>query len=245
MSLTPRILCILGCITVHCPVEADGGQDAASDRMAAHFEALSSRLAPDDARPLAQFVERAGNIPGAKLAVLVPATNDPVRARFVAARVAELERHVRALAESAEVRKVPGNAGGDVLWLTVVPPPAVAQPEKASTSISQIPTAVETAPPSRSVDLHPAVLADPAGLRLADWVIRGVKHSAQGRTYAYVARMGSGEPPREIVEQQTDKEFGLVRDISQSAQGAWVVHTEIGWIGQVSSTAAPLAAGGN
>ena len=239
-----RALCALGCFATQYQALADGASDSVQDRIAAHFEALSSRLRAEDAVPLAQFVARAGNIPGAKLAVLIPATNDPSHARFVAARVAELERRVRPLAETAEFHKVQGNVGADIVWLEVITPDPPAAAEKAVPVALQSPPSVRTEPLSRPVDQHPAPSLNAADLRLTDWVVRGVKHPAQGLAYAYVAKIGSGEAPREIVEQQIDKEFGLVKDISQSPEGSWVVHTEIGWIGQ-TGLAGSLDAGGH
>ena len=239
-----RALCVLGCLAIHCSVKADAVLDGATDRIAAHFEALSSRLRAEDAVPLAQFVAKAGTIPGAKLALLVPATSDPLRTRFVAARVAELERHIRPLAETAEFHKVPGNAGGDILWLAIIPPSAPPAATEKTLPIALIPpTAGKVELSSRSVETQPGVSFNAADLRLTDWVIRGVKHPMQGPTYAYVAKTGSSEAPREIVEQQTDKELGLVKDITQSPGGSWLVHTEIGWIGPASTGS--LDAGGH
>lgn len=233
-----RALCVLGCLAAQYPVLADVISDG-SDRIAAHFEALSSRLAADDAVPLTQFVTRVGNIPGAKLVVLVPATNDSSRARFVAARVAELERRIRPLSETAELRKVPGNVGADVMWLTIIFPAPAASQVNAAPVASLSPPLVKAETLSQSTEQHSAMTANAADLRLTDWVVRGVKHPSRGPTYAYVAKAGSGEAPREVVEQQADKEFGLVRDISQSPEGAWIVHTEIGWISQAPFAGSP------
>jgi hypothetical protein len=239
-----RALCALGSFAAQCQALADLALDGVPDRIAAHFEVLSSRLRAEDAAPLAQFVAKAENIPGAKLAVLMPATNDPSRARFVAARVAELEHRVRTLAETAEYRKVPGSVGADIVWLEIILPAPAALAEKTPPVALQPLPSVKTEPLSRPTPQLPATPLSAADLRLTDWVVRGVKHPAQGATYAYVARTGSSEAPREVVEQQIDKEFGLVKDISQVPEGSWVVHTEIGWIGQ-AGLAGSLEAGGH
>lgn len=228
-----RALCAAGCVVAHCTVSAAPVLDEATDRIAAHFETQSSRLRASDDVPLAQFVAMASMISGSKLAVLVPAVRDPLRARFIAARVAELERRVSMLAETAEFHKVPGNMGGDLLWLVIIRPPAPSAPAEKELPVDLTPRpTVKTEPFVRSVAPQSVTSLNAADLRLTDWVIRGVKHPAQGPTYAYVAKAGSNEAPREIVEQQSDRDLGLVRDITKSKGGSWVVHTEIGWIGQ-------------
>lgn len=239
--MAARILCVFGCLASHHPAAADAPWDTTTDRIAAHFESLSSRLVPEDTELLTQFVTRAATIPGAKLVVLVPAANEPLRARFVAARLAELERHVRPLANGAEFRKVPGNVAADVVWLVVITPTAAIPPENAVPAALLPAPAVKMEALSQPTGLHPAAPVNPADLQLSNWVVRGVKRPTQGPIYAYVARTGSAEAPREIVEQQTDKEFGLVRDIGKLPNGAWIVHTEIGWIGQASAAGSPEA----
>ena len=232
MTLALRMLCAAGCLAA--PPAVAGDEMDGARRIAAHFEALSSRLLPEDTIPLRQFVANVGNEPGAKLAILIPDTADPSRARFVLARVAELERRIRSLAETAEVRKVQGNASADTLWLVLIPRPLV---------VEKKPVAVELLPPperanevaTRSTENQSSAPLSAADLRLADWVVRGVKHPSQGPTYAYVSKIGSAEAPHEITEQKTDKELGFVRDISLSPEGSWIVHTEIGWIGQDAS----------
>jgi hypothetical protein len=42
-----------------------------------------------------------------------------------------------------------------------------------------------------------------------------------------------------VFERQADSELGLVKEISLSAEAGWVVHTEIGWIGQNSPSGSP------
>lgn len=239
MITAARLLCALGCLLALNCAAAPAVLDGTSDRIGAHFEASSSRLVAEETTLLTQFAARAEAIPGAKLAVLVPATKDPTRARFVAARVAELKRRVRLLADNAEFDQVQGHVDADVLWIVMIPPAPPESVEKIAPMALQPAPAVGTDALSQPLVSH----ANPADLQLTDWVIRGVKHPPQGPTYAYVARTGSGEAPREIFEQQTDKELGLVKDISQSPQGAWIVHTEIGWIGQAPS-AGSLDAGG-
>jgi hypothetical protein len=229
-----RAVCVLAGFAAQHQTLADATFDEGADRIAAHFEALSSRLQAADAAALARFVTKAETIPGAKLIVLVPAANDPARARFITARVAELERIVRPLVEAAEFRKVPGSVAADTLWLEIVladpvappqePVPSALQPVPMVTTEALTQPIVQTAPPSGSA----------ADVRLADWVVRGVKHSPHGPTYAYVAKAATGEAPREVVENQIDKDLGLIRDIRQSPEGSWIVHTEIGWIAQAA-----------
>lgn len=239
MVMEMRVLCALGCLAMQSGISAEVPLNSATDRIAAHFETMSSRLLTEDMKPLEQFVTRAENTPGAKLAVLVPTTNDPFRARFVAARVAELERRVRPLAENAELHRVPGNIGADVLWLAMIMPPPAAAPPEVPVSLAISPPAAKAAMPPSPATQQPGAGIDAADLRLTDWVVRGVKHPVQGPAYAYVARPGSTEAPREIVAQQTDKEFGLVKDIIQSPDGVWTVHTEIGWISQAPIAGSP------
>lgn len=241
MMAGTRTLCALGCFAAQYQALGDAALDGTPERIAAHFEAFSSRLRNEDTAPLTQFVMKVGNIPGAKLAILVPTASDSSRARFVAARIAELERRVRQLAEGAELRKVPGNVGADIVWLEIVLPNPAAPIEKAVPAALQFPPSIKAEP--LPAEQPPAKSVNAADLRLTDWVVRGVKHPPQGPTYAYVARTGAGETPREIVAQQIDKELGLVKDISLTPEGGWVVHTEIGWIGQVA-LASSLVTGG-
>ena len=122
----------------------------------------------------------------------------------------------------------------DILWLTIIRPPSQ-EKETPSPAALLIPSeGKEAVKEVRRTELSPT-LPSTADLRLTDWVIRGVKHPAKGPAYAYVAKLGADEAPRELIERQSDKDFGLVRDISQSQEGSWVVHTEIGWIGQAAS----------
>jgi hypothetical protein len=240
-----RFLCLAGVLTAAPSMGADISVDGMVDRIAAHFEAASSRLRPEDANSLDQFVSRVRRTPGASLAVLVPITTEPARSRFVAARVIELERHVQELAETAEYRHIPVNSNADILWLALVlPASTVEEPARAlvppSTKpvdpASAAPLAL-TAPAVPSAPSAPPV--NPAAIRLSDWVVRGVKRPAQGPVSAYVARTAPGAQPREVFERQSDRELGLVKEISLSAEGGWVVHTEIGWIGQNGPAGGP------
>ena len=230
-----RLLCLLGCLAAYPSVATEVSSDGMVDRIAAHFEVASSRLRPEDTASLEQFVSRVRNTPGARLAVLVPMTTEPVRSRFVAARVRELERRVRALAETAEYRHVAVDSNADFLWLVLVLPVSAPEEFQRATPVlvakpadlsSPAPVAL-TAP---AVPVAPTV--NPAEIRLTDWVVRGVKHPSQGPVSAYVARTAPGAQPREVFERQTDQELGLIKEISLSTEGSWVVHTEIGWIGQ-------------
>jgi hypothetical protein len=223
-------------------VAAEVAVDGMVDRIAAHFEAASSRLRPEDANALEQFVDRARNTPGARLALLVPITAEPARSRFVAARVSELERHVQALSETAEYRRIAVNSNADVLWLALMLPGSAAE-ESRRPIVAPIATPVDLVPSAPPALTAPALSSpanvSPAEIRLTDWVVRGVKHPAQGPLSAYVARLVPGAVPREVFEGQPDGEFGLVKEISLSAEGGWVVRTEIGWIGQNSPTGSP------
>jgi len=233
--ISARLLCLVGCL-VACPsAAADVSIDGMVDRIAAHFEAASSRLRPEDAASLEQFVSRVRDTPGARLAVLVPMTTEPVRSRFVAARVRELERRVRALAETAEYRHVAVDSNADVLWLILVMPVSAPENFRQTTPVLVVKPAdpASAAPVALTAPAVPMVpTVNPAEIRLSDWVVRGVKHPLQGPVSAYVARTTPGAPPREVFERQVDQELGLVKEISLSAEGGWVVRTEIGWIGQ-------------
>ena len=227
-------LMMLGGMAVSRPVLADIAANGMEDRIAAHFEASSSRLRPEDADAIERFVLRARNVPGAKLTILVPDTTELARTRFVAARIAELERHVPSLPEVAEYSRVAGGGRGDVLWLTVAVPeqPVVSEP----TTLSKRPGSASAAEPSALSPPIPSAIRPPvvtaADLQLTDWVVRGVRHPSQGPAYAYVARAGADAAPHEVAEAQTDKDLGLIKEISLSPQGRWIVRTEIGWIGQ-------------
>jgi len=236
-----RSLCLIGCLVVPLVARANPATDDVAERIAAHFEAASSRLRSGDTESLERFVARVRNTPGAKLAVLVPITSDPVHARFVAARVTELERQVQSLPEAVEYRRIASNSNADVLWLALVLEPQgnnevklardEGAPQFSETPSTSAPQAL-TAPAS-----SPAVeprMAAPADLRLNDWVVRGVKRRAEGGVSAYVIRLGMGAVPREVFEHQVDRDLGLVKEINFSAELGWVVHTEIGWIGQNS-----------
>ena len=99
-----RLLYLLACLAAFRSLAAEPPVNGMVDRIAAHFEAASSRLRPEDADSLEQFVSRARNTPGARLALLVPITSEPARSRFVAARVILLqpaERSTRQIAECA------------------------------------------------------------------------------------------------------------------------------------------------
>ncbi len=241
-----RPLCLLGCLAAYPSAAAEVSVDGMVDRIAAHFEAASSRLRPEDAVSLDQFVSRVRDTPGARLTVLVPITTEPARSRFVAARVSELERRVQALAETAEYRYVVVESSADVLWLTLVLPVSAPEDFRPTTPVlvarandlaSRAPVAL-TAP---AIPVAPTV--NPAEIRLTDWVVRGVKRPSQGPVSAYVARTTpGGAPPREVFERKTDQELGLVTDISLSAEAGWVVHTEIGWIGQAGQSASQRGA---
>ena len=225
-----RLLCLISCFAMPLVAGANSGVDDVAERIAAHFEAASSRLRPGDAEPLERFVSRVRNTPGAKLAVLVPITSDPVHARFVAARITELERQVRSLAEEAEYRRIAFNSNADVLWLALVSGETPQQSTEIASSASS-PLAL-TAPASPTA-IEPRMAA-PADLRLNDWGVRGVKRRVEGGVSAYVVRIGTGAVPREVFEHQVDRDLGLVKEISFSAEFGWVVRTEIGWIGQNS-----------
>jgi hypothetical protein len=228
-----HFLCLLICLAA-LPAVAEPAADGVVDRIAAHFEVASSRLRPEDAEALDQFVSRAKRTPGARLAVLVPITTEPARSRFVAARVSELERHVQSLAETAEYQHVNANSNADILWLTLmlpvseerVPPMPALAPKPVDLSPAD-PTAVM----ARADTASPATIS-PADMRLVDWVVRGIKHPSQGPVSAYVARTAPGSMPHEVFERQADRDLGLIKDISLSPDMGWVVHTEIGWIGQ-------------
>jgi len=234
-----RLLGSVGWLAIALAAQAESSIDDSTERVAAHFEAASSRLRPEETESLERFVYRARNTPGAKLAVLIPITSEPARARFVAARVNELERRVRSLAETAEYRHVAINANADVLWLALVlMPPGDGEGKSAGVEASVHP--VETESLNRPVALTapaPPPLPVPADLRLNDWVVRGVKRRADGQVSAYVARTVPGALPREVFERQIDRDLGLIREISLSQGSGWVVRSEIGWIGQVSPTA--------
>lgn len=234
-----RLLSVLACLFIPLAAGADAFADDVADQIAAHFEAASSRLRPDEAELLDQFVARVRNTPGAKLAVLVPITSEPARARFVAARVTELERRVQAVAEMAEYRHVLANSNADVLWLALllspqkaavgsqaevdtVPGPISARPDHAPLAL--------TAPAAPSAPPPPTVAT--SDLRLDGWTVRGVRHRADGAVMAYIARTAAGSVPREVFEHQTDRDLGLVKEIALSPDVGWVVRTEIGWIGQ-------------
>jgi hypothetical protein len=230
------ILCSLLCLAA-LPALAYSAADEVVDRIAAHFEAASSRLRPEDAEPLDQFVSRVRNTPGARLAILVPITTEPARSRFVAARVTELERHVQSLAETAEYRHIVTNSNADVLWLALVlPAPASKEEARAAPLSSQNPVDLTPiAPAALTAPTEPVVSpapASPADIRLTDWVVRGVKRPPQGPVSAFVARTTAGAVPREVFERQADQDLGLIKEISLSPDAGWVVRTEIGWIGQ-------------
>ncbi len=237
-----RLFSVLACVAACGGQAAELPMDGMVDRIAAHFEAASSRLRPEDADSLEKFVSRTRNTPGARLALLVPITSEPARSRFVAARVSELERHVQALAETAEYRRIAVNSNADVLWLALMLP--ISSPEEAG-----LPAASPSAKPSDRPPTAPLALTAPAApalpsvspaeMRLTDWVVRGIKHPPQGPVSAYVARTIPGAVPREVFERQPDRELGLVKEISLSVDGGWVVHTEIGWIGQNSPSGGP------
>ena len=234
-----RLLCLIGCLSVPPVAKANSATDDVAERIAAHFEAASSRLRPGDTETLERFVSRVRSTPGAKLAVLVPITSDPVHARFVAARVTELERQVQSLAEAAEYRRISINSNADVLWLALVlearggdeatPVRGEMLPQLPETTPASAPQAL-TAPAGSPV-VAPRMTA-PADLRLNDWAVRGVKRRTEGGVSAYVTRVGTGAVPREVFEHQVDRDLGLVKEISFSVEFGWVVHTEIGWIGQ-------------
>jgi hypothetical protein len=237
-----RLLSLLGCLVASRGLAAELSVDGIVDRIAAHFEVASSRLRPDDAASLEQFVSRAKNTPGARLALLVPITTEPARSRFVAARVSELERHVHALAETAEYRRIFVNSNADVLWLALVlPPSSVGENSHALSPPSARPVDLaSTAPLALTAPAVPALSSvNPAEIRLTDWVVRGIKRPPHGPVSAYVARTVPGAVPREVFERQADSELGLVKEISLSAEAGWVVHTEIGWIGQNSPSGSP------
>jgi len=234
-----RVLLFFACLALPLAAGADTVADDVAERIAAHFEAASSRLRSGDTESLERFVSRVRNTPGAKLAVLIPITTEPARARFVAARVNELERRVQALAETAEYRRIAVNSNADILWLALVLEPhgeyevkplagEMSPPLVDANSASQ-PRALTAPAPSPTTEPH---ITAPADLRLTDWVVRGVKRRAEGGVSAYVARTTSGAVPREVFEHQVDRDLGLVREISFSAETGWVVRTEIGWIGQ-------------
>ena len=233
-----RLLGIAACLSIPFAADADLVADDVSERIAAHFEAASSRLRPEDADPLERFVARVRNTPGARLAVLVPITREPARARFVAARVNELERRVQTLAETAEYRRISANSNADILWLALVPAPrseGEGRHQGADASPQSIPSALPGGPlalTAPAVFPPEAKAVTPADLRLNGWVVRGVKHRADGPASAYIARTAPGAVPREIAEHQTDPDLGLIREIALSPDIGWVVRTEIGWIGQ-------------
>jgi len=237
-----RLVYLLGCLAGSQCLAAELPVDGMVDRIAAHFEAASSRLRPEDADSLEQFVSRARNTPGARLALLVPITTEPARSRFVAARVSELERHVQALAETAEYRRIVVNSNADVLWLALVlPDSSVGENSHPMASPNARPVDLApTLPPALTAPAVPALPSvNPAEIRLTDWVVRGIKRPPHGPVSAYVARLAPGAVPREVFERQADSELGLVKEISLSAEGGWVVRTEIGWIGQSSPSGSP------
>lgn len=226
-----RLLCLLAGLAV-TPARAQTLSDEVVEKLAAHFEAASSRLRAEDAGTIEQFVSRAKSIPGAHLALLVPVTTEPARSRFVAARVSELERHVQSLAETAEYRRISVNSNADVLWLALVLPAGIGEEgaRRAPAAIAAKPLDLAPSPPP-ALTAPAAPVVAPADIRLTDWVVRGVKRPAQGPASAYVARTAPGATPREVFARQTDRELGMIREISSSTEG-WVVRTEIGWIGQ-------------
>jgi hypothetical protein len=222
---------IIGGMALSTASLADVATTDSADRIAAHFEASSSRLRAEDIRPLDLFAQRAENMPGAKLAILVPNTTEPAHSRFVAARIAELERHLRGLSDLVEYQRVAEAGRGDLLWLTIKTPEPVAVPQPTSL-IPPLVSAPLPEPRAQTTISKPVAAA--TDLQLTDWVVRGVKHPVHGPAYAYVARVGSTAVPREVVESQTDKDLGFIKEISLSPDGLWVVRTEIGWIGQVA-----------
>lgn len=222
------VLILAGAVVASSPSLADLAPAGSGERIAAHFEASSSRLRAEDVHDLERFVQRVENTPGAKLSVLFPSPAEPARTRFVAARIAELERRVPALSDIVEYRRDREAVRGDVVWLTIVLPEAAPVPQPVSLEPAPVPAPIAAPPPlSKPV-------AAASDLQLTDWVVRGVKHPAHGPTYAYVAKAGSSSAPHEVVEAQTDKDLGLIREISLSPDGLWVVRTEIGWIGQIA-----------
>lgn len=237
-----RLFYLLFYLAVSRSVAAEFPVDGMVDRIAAHFEVASSRLRPEDADSLEQFVSRARNTPGAHLALLVPITTEPARSRFVAARVSELERHVQALAETAEYRRIAINTNADVLWLALMLPVSAAEEggHPMTSPIARPGDLAPTAPPALTAPVIPSPPSvNPAEIRLTDWVVRGIKHPPQGPISAYVARTEVGAVPREVFERQADRELGLVKEIILSAEAGWVVRTEIGWIGQNSPSGGP------
>ena len=235
-----RLLCLFGCLAA-APALGQMSSDEVVDRIAAHFESASSRLRPEDAGALEQFVSRAKAMPGAHLELLVPITTEPARSRFVAARVSELERRVQALADTAQYRRVAANSNTDALWLALVLPAAMVEGVSRSTS-AVTPRPIDLGPtptPALTAPAVPPPAVSPADLRLADWAVRGIKRPPQGPISAYVARMVPGAVPHEVFERQADQELGMIKQIGLSAEGGWVVKTEIGWIGQGSPVAAP------
>jgi hypothetical protein len=236
-----RVLWLIACLIMPLAAGADSVADDVAERIAAHFEAASSRLRSGDSESLERFVSRVRNTPGAKLAVLIPITTEPARARFVAARVNELERRVQSLAETAEYRRIAVNTNADVLWLALVLEPRGDDEAKSvvGPAPSQLTEVATTNPPQAlTAPATPPVteprMAGPADLRLTDWVVRGVKRRAEGGVSAYVVRTAPGAVPREVFEHQVDRDLGLVKEISFSAEAGWAVRTEIGWIGQGS-----------
>ena len=233
-----RLLGFVGCLVMPLAAGAGAFADDVTEQIAAHFEAASSRLRPEETELLDRFVARVKSIPGAKLAVLIPITSDPARARFVAARVTELERRVQAVAEIAEYRRVAANSNADVLWLALLPSPQrtdeggqASEPRPVDPVTAHPPLALTA--PAVPPAAPPQMLA-PADLRLDGWTVKGVKHRAEGPVSAYIARTEAGSVPREIFEHQIDRDFGLVKEITLSPDIGWVVRTEIGWIGQGS-----------
>ena len=233
-----RHLCLMAWFAAPYAASAEAPFDDVAERIAAHFEVASSRLRPEEVETLERFVSRVKATPGAKLAVLVPIASEPARARFVAARVSELERRVQALAETAEYRPIATRSNADVLWLALFLTPQNGE-ESQPVHVETAPQPAEPAPIKLPQALTAPAIQQPAGaagLRLNDWVIRGVKRHAQGPISAYVARTIPGALPHEVYERQIDPALGLVKEISLSAEGDWVVRTEIGWIGQGGSS---------
>jgi len=113
------------------------GPMAEQTRLAIRFEPHSSRLAPEQADRFAQLGGILRNSPDAMLVVLLPFGQEAPNARFVAARAAELQRHLQSFGLSAVTRRTSQAVGDEEFLFVAIDAPAALpapQPEPASST---------------------------------------------------------------------------------------------------------------
>ena len=93
-----------------------------ADRFAIHFEHASSRMLAAELDRIARLKDRLDSEPDCRLVILLPHSRDPIRTRFLTARLSELDRSLRNKGLISEHRQAEDVPDEDGLWVVVVQP---------------------------------------------------------------------------------------------------------------------------